>query len=189
MKQVFKFDIDGFYLCPVIIDDNEPIPSDCTNIKPPNGLYKGQFKNNIWVEAEDQSVLNTLKSEILEQIRVAKQKELEDSCSADLTYGYQYIVSGVQYRFSFDLEAQANFQGALRLLESGVVPFVPWTAYDPTGKRVRLNLTVNDLHGMELAQFHHKNDVTSKYNDLLLNHLYVADTEDEIKAISWGDMI
>jgi hypothetical protein len=125
----------------------------------------------------------------LDDLRKNKQRELEASCADDLAYGYQYIKDGVQYRFSFDIEAQLNFQGGKPLLEKGIVPFIPWTAYDPDGKRVRINLTLEDLEGMELAQFHHKSDVTAKYNDLLLNHLYVATTEDDIKAISWGEMI
>lgn len=40
MKQVFRIDGQGFYIEPVILNDNEPCPSDCREDKPQDGLYK-----------------------------------------------------------------------------------------------------------------------------------------------------
>jgi hypothetical protein len=145
-----------------------------------------ELMDGMWIE---KSGITVTEEQRIVNLRKAKQKELELSCADDLAYGYQYIKDGVQYRFSFDIEAQLNFQGGKPLLEKGIVPFIPWTAYDPNGNRVRLNLTLSDFESMQLAQFHHKCDVTAKYNDLLLNKLYKAQTDDEINSISWGIMI
>lgn len=129
---------------------------------------------------------NQLANDNLEAARSAKQEELNQANNEALVYGYFYTINGVNYRFSFDLEAQSNFMASKSLLEAGKVPTVPWTAYKDGAKRVRLDLTLANLNDMELAQFNHKNSIVGKYNDLLINHLYIATSEDEINAITWG---
>lgn len=50
LKQVYKIDSNGFYIEPVIIQDNEPIPSNCVEEMPIKGLYKPKQENGKWVE-------------------------------------------------------------------------------------------------------------------------------------------
>ncbi|MEH7511597.1 hypothetical protein V7146_02450 [Gottfriedia acidiceleris] len=61
MKQVYKFDEDGNYIEPVLIGDDEPIPSDCTELELPQPNYKPVFKDGSWVE--------TITKEELEEIQ------------------------------------------------------------------------------------------------------------------------
>ena len=53
MNQYYKFDAEGYYLEPVIADYNEenPMPKDITDVRPPDGLYRGRFVNGKWIEA------------------------------------------------------------------------------------------------------------------------------------------
>jgi hypothetical protein len=62
MKQVFRFDANGFYMEPVILEDDQQVPSDCTENKPQDGLYKGQFLNGEWVESLTDEEINTIKN-------------------------------------------------------------------------------------------------------------------------------
>ena len=52
MQQYYRFDKDGYYLEPVIdyYDEDNPMPEDITDIRPPDGLYRGQFTGTEWVE-------------------------------------------------------------------------------------------------------------------------------------------
>lgn len=90
MKQVFRMDQNGFYLEPVIIEDEKNIPVDCTEIQPPDGLYKGKFVNGEWVESLTEDEINTLKDapqplSDIEQLK--KQQDLMQSALDDLILG------------------------------------------------------------------------------------------------------
>jgi hypothetical protein len=50
MKQVFRFDNSGFYLEPVVLKSDEEVPADCTDVAPPDGLFKAKFILGKWVE-------------------------------------------------------------------------------------------------------------------------------------------
>jgi hypothetical protein len=58
MKQVFRYDNDGFYLEPVILQEDEELPFNCTEIQPPNGLHKGKFINGQWIETLSQDEID-----------------------------------------------------------------------------------------------------------------------------------
>ena len=62
VKQVFRFDANKYFKEPVIIRDNDPIPADCTEIQPPDGLYKGQFVNGQWVEGLTPTEVTAIKN-------------------------------------------------------------------------------------------------------------------------------
>jgi hypothetical protein len=59
VKQVFRYDQKGFYVEPVILQNNEPIPSDCTEVKPTDGLYKAKFVGSMWIESLTESEIDS----------------------------------------------------------------------------------------------------------------------------------
>lgn len=61
MRQVYRFDENGFFKEPVFINDDENIPWDCTEIKPSNKLYSPKFVKGEWV--------NGISDEEIEKIR------------------------------------------------------------------------------------------------------------------------
>ncbi|WP_141434378.1 hypothetical protein [Bacillus sp. 03113] len=63
MTQVFKIDLDGYYVGPVILQLGENIPNDCVNIKPPNGLYKAKFVNGTWIEGLTQLEIDLINNQ------------------------------------------------------------------------------------------------------------------------------
>jgi len=54
MQQYYRLDVDGYYIEPVIAEysADDPMPDDITDIRPPDGLYRGRFDraSKIWVE-------------------------------------------------------------------------------------------------------------------------------------------
>lgn len=82
MKQVFRFDSNGFYIEPVILQGNSFTPADCTEIQPQDGLFKGQFVNGAWVEGMADSDIEAIKNApkpLTELEQIKKQQ-------ADLTF-------------------------------------------------------------------------------------------------------
>ena len=50
MKQVYKYDNNGKYIEPVLLNDNDPIPKNCTEKPLPQPNWKPVFQNGDWVE-------------------------------------------------------------------------------------------------------------------------------------------
>lgn len=84
MKQVFKIDSDGFYLEPVILSDNEAIPSDCVEEFPTEGMFKHKWNGTVWEEGLSQEEIDAIKNapvpkteaQILGEQLVAKDIEI-----------------------------------------------------------------------------------------------------------------
>jgi hypothetical protein len=82
LKQVFKFDSNGFYVEPVILGDVESMPSGCTDIQPPDGLFKGKFVEGAWIEGLSADEIHAIKNAPvpLSDIEALKKQQ------ADLTF-------------------------------------------------------------------------------------------------------
>ncbi|MED4206600.1 hypothetical protein [Neobacillus mesonae] len=50
MRQVFRFDKDGYFVEPVIIMEGETIPFDCTEKDLPQPCWKPKFDGVRWIE-------------------------------------------------------------------------------------------------------------------------------------------
>jgi hypothetical protein len=89
LKQVFRFDENGYFLEPVILKDNETIPNDCTDGRPPNGLYKPKFVDGAWVHGLTQEEIDA----IVNVPKPISETELLKKQVADLQY--ELMVNGV----------------------------------------------------------------------------------------------
>jgi hypothetical protein len=72
MKQVYKFDDNGWYIEPVIIKDGDALPANCADKALPQPNWKPRFdkSQNVWIETitdEEKAALTNVtapKSEI-----------------------------------------------------------------------------------------------------------------------------
>jgi hypothetical protein len=64
MKQVVRIDGRGFYVEPVILEDNDKVPSDCVDKSPPS-FFKAQYVNGEWVEGATQEEIEAMKNNII----------------------------------------------------------------------------------------------------------------------------
>lgn len=123
-------------------------------------------------------------SYLLELAKKRKEKELDEACNEAILAGFEYTINGVTYHFSFDYEAQLNFQGAERLLSKGLVESVMWTVHRD-GQYERIPITKEIMDELILKIYQHKNDNISKFRDVLLPRVYAATTIEEVEAITW----
>jgi hypothetical protein len=74
MKQVFKIDSNGFYVEPVILQDNDKTRSDCVETMPPS-LFKAKFLDGAWVEGATAKEITDIKKCSSTCIRARGNKE------------------------------------------------------------------------------------------------------------------
>lgn len=89
MKLLSRFNVNGEYVESVMIEDDEQIPADCTEIELPQPNWKPVFQNGGWVETITQDELNAIKNTppALSEIEQMQKDQ------ADLTF--QLMVKGV----------------------------------------------------------------------------------------------
>jgi len=123
-------------------------------------------------------------SRLLEEMKAEKDLELSNACKDAILRGFKYEINGVDYHFSFDTEAQLNFQGAERLLKEGLVEEILWTVRKD-GEYIRIAIDSKIMNELAIAILNHKNNNISKYRDFLMPLVNGAETEEEINSITW----
>ena len=78
-KEVYRFDENGYYIEPVLIKDGESIPSDCTDIRPRDGLIKAKFTGDKWIEGATQEEIDAIMSKPDLPTIEERLKALEDA--------------------------------------------------------------------------------------------------------------
>jgi len=123
----------------------------------------------------------------LEKRKIAKDQELNQSCNDAIMAGFDHVIDGVSYHFSFDTEAQLNFQGIRPLLAEGIISQVDWTvSKDGIYHRIPVNKKLMDE--LTVAILMHKDGNVRKYRNVLLPKVYEATTIEEVDEISWNNI-
>lgn len=120
-------------------------------------------------------------------LRKAKEKkdwELNTACNRAIESGFYHTVNGVEYHFSFDVEAQMNFQQTLFLISTGLISEIVWTVKQE-GEYTRIMLTAEDLSGLVISMLQHKEGKISRYRDFLLPIMDGCETVEEVNSITW----
>lgn len=123
-------------------------------------------------------------SKSLNELRQAKTDELDQACKNAILSNFTATLNGVDYEFTYDATSQSRFNGTGVLFLGNLITEVPWTAYQ-NGQRIRINLTKDDFNVISLAALKHQTDNVVKYNDLILNHVNVAQSADDLSKIVW----
>jgi hypothetical protein len=79
----------GFYVEPVILEDNDKVPSDCVESVPPS-LYKARYVDGAWVEGATQAEIDALTNApqpITELETLKRNQELMQQALDDLIFG------------------------------------------------------------------------------------------------------
>ncbi|QIW88692.1 hypothetical protein P59_095 [Bacillus phage P59] len=113
-----------------------------------------------------------------------KNRELDAICKATILGRFPAIVDGVEYFFSNDIEAQANFEKLDKAFDKGFLTAIPWTCYDAEGGVHRIVLTAETFPVVYFAHLNHIQGNIAKYRDILQPMVAEA-TEDELKNIQW----
>jgi hypothetical protein len=89
MKQVVRIDSAGFYVEPVILEDNDKVPSDCVESVPPS-LYKAKYAGGKWAEGATQAEIDALTNApqpITEVETLKRNQDLMQQALDDLIFG------------------------------------------------------------------------------------------------------
>jgi hypothetical protein len=58
MKQAYKYDAEGKYIEPVMLEEDESLPANCTDIPLPQPNWKPVFINGKWMETATEEEKN-----------------------------------------------------------------------------------------------------------------------------------
>lgn len=182
MKEFYKIDLEtGIVIDTCLFDDEvDTIPDD---VKLGWGGNRGfhepiyDFTIDDWVESKDLRI-------ILDDSISRKFEELSNSCQQAILGYFKAIVDGVEYDFSFDREAQANFTGTMIFLGNGLIQTVEWTAWKD-GVSQRVVLTKDQFMQIVGIAFSHKDGKISRLRNDLQIQLKNCQSVEEVNAINW----
>lgn len=121
---------------------------------------------------------------LLEIAKQDKDAELNRACMNAILGGFEHTINGIKYWFSFDDQAQFNFQGALHVLGSGITNQIMWTVKQD-GKYTRIPITKQIMDELAMAILMHKESKVGKYRDFLMPLVEDATTIEELNIIKW----
>ena len=139
------------------------------------------FYNEKWTEG-------TSDVELLNKLRAEKDTELNQACASAILNGFDFAMDGVTYHFSYDNEAQVNFQETYTLFQNSVINDVMWTVTLGEGK-FRLFLNKERFTQVYYASIQHKFRCIKYYRDKLTPLLTSATTYDMINNIVWDSSV
>lgn len=50
MRQVYRFDANGIYVEPVMVEDGQEAPADTTDVRPADGMFEAKWNGIEWLE-------------------------------------------------------------------------------------------------------------------------------------------
>lgn len=156
---------------------------------PPKNYIKGwggeaSFFSPKWDAFKNAWVEDSTRTAVLDELKKAKESELNKACSEAILAGFECEIDGLVYHFAYDQEAQLNFQDTYLLFENNMVDTIMWSA-QKDNEKVRLSLGKNLFTKVYLTGVKHKNNCLFYYHDTLLPLLQNATTIEETKNVSW----
>jgi hypothetical protein len=124
---------------------------------------------------------------ILLDAKKRKDEEFNKACNIAILAGFEHTIDGVEYHFSYDIEAQINFGDSRALLVEGVVQSVDWTVQS-NGEYTRISVTKEIMDELTLAIFTHKQKQIGKYRGELMPLVNSATTLEEVLSINWNSI-
>lgn len=114
-----------------------------------------------------------------------KDAELSKACQDSILDGFTHRINGELYHFSFDFESQLNFQGAEKILSSGMFQSINWTVRH-NGEYKRIAITKEIMQQLTFVILIHKDSNITRYREKLMPLVHEAKTEAEIETVHWG---
>lgn len=159
-----------------VVEDGSALANKIVSLYPNYDFVLDANGNLTDVTAIDQS---------LDQVKQAKIAELNQSCNQAIVGRFTSTVNGVSYQFSYDQEAQSNFNGTAAAFSRSYITSVVWTAYDVSGNAVRLTLSATDFDTVAKDALNHVNSNISRFRDTLVPQVNSATTVSAVNAIVW----
>jgi hypothetical protein len=174
LKQVYKMDSSGFYVEPVILNEGDTIPEDCTEIQPSDGLYKAKFVDSAWVESETDATL-------LQYAKDAKKAELNKKCDLTIMGGFTSSALGAPHTYSSVLTDEIWYNATKNRFDiDATFTSVDWKTIDAgylTHTKAQFQQVFIDGHA-------YGNNQIAKLNNLKAQ-VDSATTQTDVEGIVW----
>lgn len=122
--------------------------------------------------------------DLFNQVKKRKAEELSRECHEMILSGFKVEILGRDHHFSYDQEAQMNFQETMRLFENNLIEGLNWTAH--LGEQdVRLKVNKAVFEQIYLASVKTKLEKVSYFRDELVPLVEKARNEKELERITW----
>lgn len=180
-KNYYEIDSQGNPKELYALTDGDIIPDNFREYSLSLFKPKWDFEKEAWVEKEDIT-------EKLTQAKVTKRDELSLACQNHILAGFDFKINTTTYHFSYDREAQLNFQETFQMFQNDMLKTIMWTAkLDGVHTRIVIDqITFNTLY---IASLQHKQDAISRYRDILIPVLASLQTLDHIRALRWESQV
>lgn len=193
LKEYAQIDENGCILENYVLDDGfDEIPSDYKETwNPLNERFyvpKYDFGLKKWTEGASQENINNERLRVLSVHKEMKDAELNETCSETILHGFDYLFNGSTYHFSYDKDAQTNFQETYVLFQNDAITNIKWTATTNETK-TRLLFTKEEFSGLYFASVQHKLSCISHYRDTLKPLLDAVNTIEEITSLNWASKV
>lgn len=129
-----------------------------------------------WVEARKSS-------DFVNEVKQAKRDELSLSCQEHILSGFNYKINNVEYHFSYDREAQNNYQERWQLFQNNMIESIVVTGHTLNGEDVRLPMNKEQFDKLYLSSVMHKENCIKKLRDDLLPLLDSSNGIEDIESI------
>jgi ABC-type molybdenum transport system ATPase subunit/photorepair protein PhrA len=120
----------------------------------------------------------------LAELKQTKLNELNQSCNDSILSGFDYTINGVEYHFSFDMESQFNFQGAVTLLDKDIVQEIEWTVMS-NGNYERIMIDKSTMNELMLKILQHKDSNIKRFRNQLMPLVDDAQSKEQLDSIEW----
>lgn len=120
----------------------------------------------------------------LDELKELKIGQLKYLCEQDILAGFDFTINGILYHFSFDVEAQMNFNGANSLFVEGLITEVEWTVTN-NGQYERIILDKPTFDQIKLVAFNEKNNKIKRLRNDILPLVEVAESKSDVEVIVW----
>lgn len=124
-------------------------------------------------------------SEILIEKKELKKKQLSEICQEKILKGFIFNFDGINYRFSYDSQAQKNLADTYNLFQSNLVNIMKLTAHTNDDQDVRLDFNKEVFNDLYLTSVFHREDNISRYRDQLIPMIEKITKLNELEAINW----
>lgn len=121
----------------------------------------------------------------LKRVKINKQDEIDKACNEAILAGFFHEIGGEKYRFSYDLEAQMNFERLSKMFEQGIIDEQMKTARNESGEHVRVSINKEIMREIYIISQKHVNDKVAKFRDYYVPMINEAKTIEEVQSIQW----
>lgn len=77
MREVYKVDVSGFYVEPLLVQDGEEVEKGLIDIRIPDGFHTPRFDGSQWVEGKPQEEIDSLNNTPKQKTEAEQISELQ----------------------------------------------------------------------------------------------------------------